>query len=122
MAPPHLEKLHAFDLTDMFRPLIFSPCAILNVNHTTIPGFKKTSLLTLLRKSGGAVQESRTDPQMLKVKDLLECLRLIPNTSTLTFGRLNKSFLHAFLHSSGDPLCPKLKSLAITCQLELNDE
>ena len=144
-ALPYLECFTVFevaDATSMFNCLDLPALRQVTYYTTVRAHLSQRSLLTLLRKSNGSIREFTVNPQQFTRGELIECLRLIPHATILTFdnhishrrpavaayGRnptiLHKDLLYSFLPSatSGHPLCPKLQVLHVSPHLDVSDE
>lgn len=139
---PDLESLTILertDVTSMFNCLDLPVLREVEYHGAMVPAFpRRSSLLTLLKKSNGLIRKFATDPQTFTRTDLIECLRLIPNVTTLIFKRspdivgqdlmatiLDKEFLYSFLPSASGrkTICPQLINLQIDIRLpSLSDE
>ena len=140
---PDLESLtilEGADVTSMFNCLDLPVLREVEYHTAIAPSLgKRPSLLTLLRKLNGLIWKFVTNPQLFTRTDLIECLRLIPNATTLIFKPspnlvgedvmatiLDKEFLYSFLPSASGrkTICPQLINLQITFRFPylLNEE
>ena len=140
---PDLESLtilEGTDVTSMFNCLDLPVLREIGYHTAIVPSLaKRSSLLTLLKKSNGLIWKFVTNPQLFTRTDLIECLRLIPNATTLIFKPspnlvgedvmatiLDKEFLYSFLPSASGrkTICPQLINLQITFRFPylLNEE
>ena len=130
---PDLESLtilEGTDVTSRFNCLDLPVLREIGYHTAIVPSLaKRSSLLTLLEKSNGLIWKFVTNPQLFTRTDLIECLRLIPNATTLIFKSfpeqggedvmatiLDKEFLYSFLPSASSrkTICPQLIHLQIS--------
>ena len=133
---PDLESLtilEGTDVTSMFNCLDLPVLREVEYHTAIVSSLaKRSSLLTLLKRSNGLIWKFVTNPQPFTRTDLIECLRLIPNATTLIFkpspeqvgedvvsAILDKEFLYSFLPSTSGrkTICPQLINLHIGIRL-----